>query len=325
MRAILVERLGGPEVLTLQEIEPPQLGPTDVLVDVHVAGINFMDTGARRHGRADGVLPFVPGVEASGVVSAIGDDVGEVSVGDRVAWPYGYGTYAEQVVLPAAGTVPIPDTVDDETAAAVMMQGLTAHHFVTEAFDVRPGDVAVVHAAAGGLGRMLTQLVTHRGGTVIGVVSREDKVAVAAAAGAAHVVVSSDDAFVDRVLDLTDGDGADVVFDGNGETTFRASMRVLRRHGTLLYYGAFIGEVPSLSMRDLPNSIKISFPVFRDHIPDRAALLKHSVEVFDLIVGGALTVSIGGRYPLADARQAHIDLESRTTTGKLVLDVTGHG
>lgn len=140
-----------------------------------------MDTGARRHGRADGVLPFVPGVEASGVVSATGNEVVEVSVGDRVAWPYGYGTYAEQVVVPAASTVPVPDAVDDETAAAVMMQGLTAHHFVTEAFDVQRGDVAVVHAAAGGLGRLLTQLVTHRGGTVIGVVSRQEKVAVAAA------------------------------------------------------------------------------------------------------------------------------------------------
>jgi NADPH:quinone reductase-like Zn-dependent oxidoreductase len=321
MQAITITELGGPEVLKLQDAPDPKPGEGEILVDVKVAGVNFMDTGARQNGRADGVLPFVPGVEGAGVVRAVGPGVGEFQPGDRVAWVYSYGTYAEQVVVPAAVAVPVPDTIDDETAAAIMMQGVTAHHFTTEAYPIKAGDVAVVHAAAGGLGRLVTQLVKQRGGTVIGVVSRTEKAPAARAAGADHVVISTGPDFVEQVRELTGGLGAHVIYDGNGETTFHASMRALRPNGTMLYYGAFIGAVPTISMRELPHSIKLCYPVFRDHIATREALLNVTGELFSLIADGHLEVTIGGRYPLAEAERAHRDIQSRATTGKLVLTV----
>ncbi|WP_426502988.1 quinone oxidoreductase family protein [Dactylosporangium sp. McL0621] len=321
MRAITITELGGPEVLKLQDAPTPEPGEGEILVDVRVAGVNFMDTGARQNGRADGALPFVPGVEAAGVVRETGPGVGQFKPGDRVAWVYSYGAYAEQVVVPAAVAVPVPDTIDDETAAAIMMQGVTAHHFTTEAYPVKPGDVAVVHAAAGGLGKFVTQLVKQRGGTVIGIVSRSEKVAAARAAGADHVVISTGPDFVDEVRELTGGLGAHVVYDGNGESTFRASMRALRPNGTMLYYGAFIGQVPTISMRELPHSIKICYPVFRDHISTREALLSVTGELFLLVADGRLEVTIGGRYPLAEAGRAHRDIQSRSTTGKLILTI----
>ncbi|WP_349306569.1 quinone oxidoreductase family protein [Streptomyces malaysiensis] len=319
MQAIVVEELGGPEQLRFTDRPVPEPGPGQIRVDIAAAGVNFMDTGARRLGAATGVLPFVPGVEGVGRVSALGEGVSDFAVGDRVAWVYAYGSYAEQIVLPAADAVPVPDDISDEVAASLMMQGITAHHFVTEAADVQPGQVAVVHAAAGGLGQKLTQLIKARGGKVIGIVSNEQKAKTAQSSGADHTVVSTADAFVEPVLALTDGAGVDVVFDGGGETTFRASMKVLRRHGLLLYYGAVIGAVPVVNMRELPHSIKISYPVFRDHIPTREALLRHSANLFDLVRRNVLIPEIGRRYPLEDAAQAHRDIESRTTSGKLLL------
>lgn len=321
VRAIVVERLGGPEVLQVREWPAPQAGPGELLVDISVAGVNFMDTGARTRGPAGGGAPFVPGVEAAGRVAALGEGVTGFAVGDRVAWVYSYGTYAEQVAVPAAVAVPVPDDVPDEFAAAVMMQGITAHHFTTEAAPVGEGDVALVHAAAGGLGRLLTQLLRLRGVRVVGLVSREEKAAVAKAAGADEVLVSSGGDFVDRVRALTGGEGVHAVYDGAGGTTFRASMAATRRNGTLLYYGAFIDDVPVVSMRELPNSIKVGYPAFRDHIATRDALLRHTGELFELVRTGRLTVEIGARYPLADAARAHADIESRATTGKLLLDV----
>lgn len=321
VRAIVVERLGGPEVLQVREWPAPQAGPGELLVDISVAGVNFMDTGARTHGPAGGGVPFVPGVEAAGRVAALGEGVTGFAVGDRVAWVYSYGTYAEQVAVPAAVAVPVPDDVPDEFAAAVMMQGITAHHFTTEAAPVGEGDVALVHAAAGGLGRLLTQLLRLRGVRVVGLVSREEKAAVAKAAGADEVLVSSGGDFVDRVRALTGGEGVHAVYDGAGGTTFRASMAATRRNDTVLYYGAFIDDVPVVSMRELPNSIKVGYPAFRDHIATRDALLRHTGEIFELVRTGRLTVEIGARYPLADAARAHADIESRATTGKLLLDV----
>ncbi|MEU0603308.1 quinone oxidoreductase [Streptomyces sp. NPDC006393] len=319
MQAIVVEELGGPDQLRIAEQPTPEPGPGQIRVDIAVAGVNFMDTGARRLGAATGDLPFVPGVEGAGRVSALGEGVTEFAVGDRVAWVYAYGSYAQQILLPAADALPVPDDISDEVAASLMMQGITAHHFVTEAADIQPGQITVVHAAAGGLGQKLTQLIKARGGTVIGIVSSERKSETARRSGADYTVVSTADAFVEPVVELTGGEGVDVVFDGGGETTFRASMKVLRRHGLLLYYGAVIGAVPVVNMRELPHSIKVSYPVFRDHIPTREALLRHSAELFDLIRQNVLSPGIGRRYPLKDAAQAHIDIESRATSGKLLL------
>ena len=320
MKAIVVEELGGPEVLLLRERPAPVPEAGQILVRISAAGVNFMDTGARRAGSASSrTVPFVPGVEAAGRVIGLGAGVTDIAVGDRVAWIYAYGTYAEQIALPAADAVPVPAAVSDETAAAVMMQGLSAHHFATEAAPVQPGQTVLVHAAAGGLGRILVQLIKMRGGRVIGLVSRPDKVEAARSAGADEVLVSTDDHFVQPVLALTAGQGVDTVFDGGGETTFWASTQVTRRHGTVLYYGAIIGQAPVVNLRQLPNSIKVCYPTFRDHIPTRAALLAHSAELFALIADGHLTIEIGGRYPLAEAALAHRDLESRATTGKLLL------
>jgi len=319
MQAIVVEQLGGPEELRVVERPAPRPAAGEIVVDVAVAGVNFMDTGARRLGPAVGQLPFVPGVEGVGRVRALGEGVTDFAVGDRVAWVYAYGSYAEQLVLPAASAVPVPEAISDEVAAGVMMQGITAHHFTTEAAPVKPGQVTLVHAAAGGLGQKLTQLIKARGGTVIGLTSTAEKAEVARQAGADHVLVSTGDAFVAPVLELTGNQGVHTVFDGGGQTTFRGSMQVVRRHGTLLYYGAVLGDVPVVNLRELPNSIKLCYPVFRDHIPTRDALLRHTAEIFDLVQDGRLRVEIGGRYALKDAAQAHRDLESRATTGKLLL------
>ena len=277
----------------------PSPAPGEIRVDVDAAGVNFLDTGVRRAGAPTGELPFVPGVEGAGRVSALGQGVTELAVGDRVAWVYADGSYAEQVVMPAASAVPVPDDISDEIAAAIMMQGITAHHFTTE--------------------QLLIQLIKARGGRVIGLASTAAKAEAARKAGADHVVVSTGDTFVAPVLEFTGGEGVHTAFDGGGQVTFRASTRVLRRHGTLLYYGTFIGDVPVVSMRELPNSIKICYPVFRDHIPTREALLSRSQEVFSLVRSGQLKIQIGGRYPLSAAAQAHRDLESRGTTGKLLL------
>jgi NADPH2:quinone reductase len=320
VQAIVVEELGGPEVLRLSEQPAPVPGPGQILVDISAAGVNFMDTGARRPGSAaTRPVPFVPGVEAAGSVRELGAGVTDFAVGDRVTWVYAYGTYAEQIALPATAAVPIPAGVSDEVAAAVMMQGLSAQHFATEAAPVQPGQTVLVHAAAGGLGQILVQLVKMRGGRVIGLVSREDKVKAARGAGADEVLVSAGDRFVEPVLDLTSGQGVDTVFDGGGETTFWASTRVTRRHGTVLYYGAVIGQPPVVNLRQLPNSIKVCYPTFVDHVPTREALLARSAELLTLVRDGRLTIEIGGRYPLAQAAQAHRDLESRATTGKLLL------
>jgi NADPH:quinone reductase-like Zn-dependent oxidoreductase len=320
VKAIVVSELGDPEVLRLREQPAPVPGPGQILVDISAAGVNFMDTGARRPGSAaTRPVPFVPGVEAAGSVRELGAGVSDFAVGDRVTWVYAYGTYAEQIALPASAAVPVPAGVSDEIAAAVMMQGLSAQHFATEAAPVQPGQTVLVHAAAGGLGQILVQLIKMRGGRVIGLVSREDKVKAARGAGADEVLVSAGDRFVQPVLDLTSGQGVDTVFDGGGETTFWASTRVTRRHGTVLYYGAVIGQPPVVNLRQLPNSIKICYPTFFDHVPTREALLARSAELLALVRDGRLTIEIGGRYPLAEAARAHRDLESRATTGKLLL------
>ncbi|MBP2472455.1 NADPH:quinone reductase-like Zn-dependent oxidoreductase [Crossiella equi] len=319
MRTVLIEELGGPEQLKLVNRPTPVPGPGEVLVDVAAAGVNFMDTGTRRLGPPDGRLPVAPGVEGAGRVRALGPDVTGVAVGDRVAWVYAYGSYADQLVLPAASVVPVPEDVPDEVAAGLMMQGITAHHFATEAAPVTAGQTVLVHAAAGGVGQKLVQLAKLAGATVIGLVSNEAKVAPVRELGADHVLVSTGEAFTERVLALTGGEGVHTVFDGGGATTFRASLSVLRRNGTLVYFGPLIGEVPTVNLWDLPRSIKLVYAVFQDHIPTPEALRAVSAELFGLVRAGKLRVDIGGRYPLAEAERAHRDIESRRTTGKLLL------
>ncbi|EMD29604.1 quinone oxidoreductase family protein [Amycolatopsis azurea] len=318
MRAIHVREYGGPEVMTWTEFPDPVPGAGEVGVRLGVAGVNFMDTGARKMPLPTWSVPTVLGVEGMGIVTAQGPDVEGLAVGDRVAWRYHKGSYAEQLAIPADTVVRVPDDIDDETAAAILMQGLTANHFVTETYAVKAGDTAVVHSAAGGVGLLLTQLVKARGGTVIGLVSREDKVPVAEKAGADHVLVSAGGGFEGRVLELTGGEGAQVVYDGGGAATFHSSQRALRRHGVHAYYGVVNGN-PTFRPAELPNSILLSYPSVADHVPTREALARRTNELFDHIRRGRLTPHIGGRYALADAAQAHRDIESRRTSGKLLL------
>ncbi|ADI12927.1 Alcohol dehydrogenase zinc-binding domain protein [Streptomyces bingchenggensis BCW-1] len=278
--------------------------------------MNFFDTAIRSQAVAE-----VPGAEGVGVVAQTGEGVHDFAPGDRVAWLTinTHGSYAEQIVLPANGAVPVPDAIDDETAAALLLQGLTADHFATASHPVRPGAVALVHAAAGGVGMMLTQIVKARGGTVIGLVSRPEKVKWATDAGADHVLVSTGDAFVGPVRELTGGEGVHVVFDGAGASTFAASLQVLRTHGTMVFYGPLIGDVPTIAMNDIPRSTRLTYGVTEDHIRTPEELRARTAELFTLAEKGELVVRIGGRYPLAEAAKAHADIESRTTTGKLLL------
>ena len=215
--------------------------------------------------------------------------------------------------------MPVPDTIDDRTAASVMMQGLTASHFVTDFYPVQPGDVAFVHAAAGGVGLLLTQIIKLRGGHVIGRVSSEEKVAAAREAGADHVIVDTEGRFAEEALRLTNGEGVHVVYDGSGPTTFQGSLDVLRRSGTFCWYGPILGGPGPLDIMSLPKSIKIGFAVFSDHIHTPELLRARSSQLFDWSTEGRLRVRIGGEYPLANAARAHADMESRKTTGKLLL------
>jgi NADPH2:quinone reductase len=251
---------GGPEQLQVLSVPPPVPGPGQVLVKVNVAGVNFMDTGVRSGILwRDKPLPIVPGVKGAGRILALGDGVESFSVGERAAWVYAPGSYAEQLVAAADALVPLPDTIKDETAAAVMMQGVTASHLATQFYAVRPGDIALVHAAAGGVGTLLTQIVKLLGGKVIARVSSLEKVETARSAGADHVMVERDGSFFSRILDLTDGRGVDVVYDGSGATTFEDSLASLHRHGVLAYYG-LCSESRSRSISPLfPAAFSLDF------------------------------------------------------------------
>jgi NADPH:quinone reductase len=296
----------------------PALGM--VLVQIAVAGVNFMDIGVRQ-GMAWTEMPNpkILGVEGVGRVLAVGEGVAGVAVGQRVAWVYAPGSYAQKIAIPADSLVSIPDGIDDKTAASVMMQGLTASHFATDFYPVQPGDIAFVHAAAGGLGLLLTQIIKLRGGQVIGRVSSADKEAAARAAGADHVIVDTEGKFVEKARQLTGGEGVHVVFDGSGPSTFQGSLDVLRRSGTFCWYGPVLGGPGAIDIMSLPKSIKLGYAVFFDHIHTPDLLRARSARLFEWIEEGKLKVHVGGIYPLADAAKAHADMASRATTGKLLL------
>jgi NADPH2:quinone reductase len=320
MKAVVMKEVGGTDVMEFVDWPEPVARPGHVVVEVAAAGVNFMDIGVRQ-GMAwtDIPNPKVLGVEGAGRVLAVGDGAGEFEVGDRVAWVYAPGSYAQRQSVPTASLVKIPDTVDDRTAASAMMQGLTASHFATDFYPVQPGDIALVHAAAGGVGLLLTQIIRLRGGRVIGRVSSEDKVAIAKKAGAEHVIVDTEGQFADEVLRLTGGEGVNVVYDGSGPKTFKGSIEALRRSGTFCWYGPVLGGPGPLDIMSLPKSIKIGYATFMDHIHTRKLLLDRTKQLFDWIGDGSITVTIGGTYPLADAAGAHAAIASRATTGKLLL------
>ncbi|HLI40554.1 MAG TPA: quinone oxidoreductase [Streptosporangiaceae bacterium] len=320
MRAIVIEQFGGPEVLKLAERPAPRPGEGQVLVRVTAAGVNFMDIYQRQGiGGYRPPLPVVPGGEGAGTVIAAGPGVTGLSAGDRVAWAGGPGSYAEQVVLPAGRAVPVPPGVDLELAAAVMLQGMTAHYLCHSTYPVRPGDVAVVHAAAGGVGLLLTQMVKRRGGVVVATTSGGPKTGLARGAGADHV--AGYDSFRGAVAAATGGAGAHVVYDGVGKATFDDSLACLRRRGMMVLFGAASGPVPPFDPQRLNSggSLFLTRPTLAHYIADRDELLRRAGDLFDWLAAGHLDVRIGGTYPLADAARAQEDLESRRTTGKLLL------
>ena len=319
-RAIVVREPGGPEVLRPAEVPVPDPAPGQVVVEVAAAGVNFIDV-YQRSGAYPVPPPFVPGLEGAGTVLATAPDVSGVAVGDRVAWVNQPGGYAQHVAVPAAATVPVPAGVSAETAAAALLQGMTAHYLVHDTYPVRPGDTVLVHAAAGGMGRMLTQLARRRGARVVGTVSSAAKEEIARAAGADEVVLYDHADVAADVRALTGGEGVAAVYDGVGAPTFDASLAALRPRGTLALYGQSGGAVPPFDPQRLnaAGSVLLARPNLSHHIATRHELLARAGAVFGLIAAGHLNVHIGARYPLAEAPAAHTDLAGRRSTGKLLL------
>jgi NADPH2:quinone reductase len=318
MRAIVVTAIGGSEVLELQDVPDPVAAPGTLVVQVEAAGVNFRDV-YERNGTYPTQPPFIAGAEGAGTVIEVGEGVTEFRVGDRVVWSTAQGSYAERVQVPARAAVPVPPGISSETAAAVFLQGVTAQYLATSTYPVGDGDVAVVHAAAGGVGLLLTQIVKLRGGRVIATTSSDEKAALARAAGADETI--SYDGFAERVRESTDGQGASVVFDGVGQATFDESLAALRRRGMMVLYGAASGPVPPVDPIRLQNrgSLYLTRPSLGDYVAERAELTGRAEAVFGWILADQLEVRIGGRFPLADARSAQDDLEARRTTGKLLL------
>src|SRR5215472_3211817 len=320
MRAIVVDQLGGPEVLRIADRDNPQPPPGTILVQVAAAGVNYMDIYQRSGvGVYVQPTPFTPGGEGAGTVVRVGDGVTGVAEGDHVAWSAAPGSYAEQVVLPAGRAVPVPEHIDLKVAAAVMLQGMTAHYLCTSTFPVQEGNVAVVHAAAGGVGLLLTQMIKKRGGMVVATTSTSAKAVLAQQAGADHVTTYEE--FGEAVKRVTGERGADVVFDGVGKATFDNSLAALRPRGMMVLFGGSSGQVPPFDPQRLNSGGSLFFtrPTLVHYLADRAELLWRAGDLFEWIAKGELDVSIGGEYPLADAARAHEDLAARRTTGKLLL------
>lgn len=320
MRAIRVEATGGPEVMNATDIAEPEPQHGELLVAVAASGVNFIDT-YQRSGIYQMALPFTPGSEGAGTVTAVGPDVTDFAVGDRVAWAMAPGSYAEQTVVPTANTVRVPDGIDDQSAAAAPLQGMTAHYLVASTYPVQSGDTALVHAAAGGMGLLLTQLIKSRGGRVIGTVSTDEKERLAREAGVDEIIRYTTEDIAERVRALTDGAGVDVVYDGVGQSTFDASLASLRPRGTLALFGAASGPVPPLDPQRLNSagSVFLTRPSLGHHLRSRAELDWRAGEIFGAVSRGELNLRVGATYPLADAQRAHEDLENRRTTGKLLL------
>ncbi|WP_328402951.1 quinone oxidoreductase family protein [Nocardia sp. NBC_00403] len=319
MRAIQVSEHGGPEVLEFVEVPDPQIGPDQLLVDTEAIGINFIDTYVRT-GRYPQTVPYIPGAEGTGIVAEVGADVTEFAVGDRVAWAAAPGSYAQRVAVNAAVAVAVPDGVAPPVAASALLQGMTAHYLIESIYKPEPGETVLVHAGAGGVGLMLTQLAANRGVRVITTVSSDAKEKLSREAGAVEVLRYSDD-LAEQVRALTGGAGVAAAYDGVGAATFEASLASLRIRGTLALFGAASGPVPPFDLQRLnpAGSLFVTRPTLLHYTRDRAELLWRADDILSAIADGSLHVRIGATYPLADAAQAHRDLEGRKTTGSIVL------
>lgn len=320
MHAIQMTATGGPEVLTWVEIPDPEPGPDEALVNVAAAGLNFIDT-YHRTGLYPVSLPFIPGMEGAGVVEAVGSEVTGLSPGDRVAWALHPGSYAEKTVVPATKLVFVPPEVDLEQAAAVSLQGMTAHYLTHDTYPLQPGDRCLIHAAAGGVGLLLVQMAKRRGAEVFATAGGSEKVALATEAGADHVIDYRTQDFAAAITEVAGAAPLHVVYDGVGAATFDASMELLRRRGTMVTFGNASGPVPPVSPLRLSQlgSLYLTRPTLGDYVATREELETRARDVFAWVATGELTVRIGERIPLAEAGRAHELLEGRRTVGKVIL------
>lgn len=319
MRAIVVRRLGGPEVLGVEQVDEPAPGPGEAVVEAAAAGLNFIDT-YHRSGLYPVELPFTPGLEAAGTVSAVGPGVDELAEGDRVAFCTAIGAYAEKTAVPADRLVPVPDDISPDLAAAVMLQGLTAHYLATSTYPLEEGSACLIHAGAGGVGLLLIQMAKRLGATVYTTVGTDGKARLAAGAGADHVIVYTREDFAERVREIGGERPLDVVYDGVGKATVAAGFGLLRRRGVMAAFGNASGAVDPIDPLVLSSHGSLFFtrPTLFDHAADRAELLGRAGQVFDWMRDG-LKVRIGARYPLEEAAEAHRALEGRKTSGKVLI------
>jgi NADPH2:quinone reductase len=319
MKAIRVHEVGGPDVLQYEEIPLPSPGPGQVVVKVEAIGLNFIDCYLRS-GLYKSAFPFTPGMEAAGTVTATAPDVTEVRTGDRVAYAPHIGAYAEYAAVPADRLVKLPAGMDSHSAAATMLQGMTAHYLALSTYPLKKGDTALVHAAAGGVGLLLTQIAKMRGARVFGTVSTEEKAALAREAGADEVILYTEKDFEAEVMRLTSGKGVNVVYDSVAKTTFDKSLNCVGMRGVLALFGQSSGPVPSLDPARLAkNAIFLTRPGLGQYTATRAELLQRAGDLFDWIASGKLKLRISQTLPLKNATEAHRLLEGRKTTGKVLL------
>ena len=320
MRAIQILENGGPEVLQFNDVTDPVPAAGEALIRIEASGVNFIDTYFRE-GRYPAKLPYTLGQEAAGEVVAVGDGVADFKAGDRVAWCGIPGTYATLAVAPAARLVKIPEGVSTQQAAAMLLQGMTAHYLLHSTYQVQAGETILIHAGAGGTGLLLIQLAKRLKAKVITTVSTEEKAVLARGAGADEVILYTQEDFVQRVKEITNGVGLPVVYDSVGKSTFDSSLQCLKPRGMMVLFGGASGAVPPFDLIRLSTmgSLFVTRPTLKDYIATRADLEKRAADIFGLVAEGALKVRVEHTYRLEDAAQAHRDLEGRKTTGKLLL------
>jgi NADPH2:quinone reductase len=320
MKAIQVSRVGGPEVLTLVDLPLPEPKANEAVVQIKTAGVNFIDVYFRE-GRYPAPRPFVVGQEGAGIVIAIGPDVTTVKLRERVAYAGHLGSYAEYAAVPADRLVKIPDELDFKQAAAAMLQGMTAHYLTHSTYRIKRGETALIHAAAGGVGLLLVQMCKLLGARVIGTVGSEEKARRARDAGADHVIIYTKQDFETETRRLTEGKGVDVVYDGVGKDTFEKDLNVMRPRGYVVLFGGASGAVPPFDPLQLTQkgSLFVTRPSLHHYIAAREELEQRSGDVLQMIVRGDVKLRVHKTYPLAEAQQAHRDLEGRKTMGKLLL------
>src|ERR1044072_2065967 len=320
MKAIQVAQVGGPEALTLVDDPVPDPKPDDAPVQIDAAGVNFIDVSSRE-GRYPAPLPFINGQEGAGLVVAVGSEVTTLKLGDRVAYTGSLGSYAEYVAVPADRLVKLPDELDFNQAAAAMLQGMTAHYLSHSTYPIKSGDTVLIHAAAGGVGLLLVQMAKKLGARVIGTAGSAKKAELAHEVGADEVIIYTDADFETETRRLTDGKGVNVVYDGVGKDTFAKDLKVMRPRGYVVLFGGASGAGPPFELMELTKhgSLFVTRPTLVNYIASREELEQRANDVLQMIVRGELKLRIHQIYPLAEAQQAHRDLEGRKTTGKLLL------